>query len=182
MNTSLMSSLLAEDPARTHSWLLPENFEIIYGGLSSLIIFWLLWKFGGPAIKKAMSDRTARIQAELDASAAAKSEAETESAGICQAAGDIDAERLRLLADADVQAATLLSEGRARLEHDLADLEARADADIAASGGRANDELRAEIARLSNDATDRVLASGMIDDATQQSLIESFISNVGASA
>lgn len=179
MNVAL---ILAEDPARTHHWLLPETAEIIYGGLAALIIFGALWKFAGPAVKKAMSDRTARIQGELDASAAAKTDAEAEAATIRRAAGDIGAERQRLLADADAQAEALLTEGRARLEHEAAEIEARADADIVSAGGRVNDELRAEISRLANGATDRVFAGGAIDAATHQNLIESFISKVGASA
>ena len=48
-------------------------------------------------------------------------------------------------------------------------------------GSRAGDELRAEIARLSHAAVDHVV-KGSLDDSTQQELIESFISRVGASA
>ena len=169
------------DPARSVHWLWPEQAELIYGTISSLLIFGLLWKFAGPAVKKAMSDRTERIQDELDTSASAKAEAESEAADIRKAAGDIDGERQRLFAEADVQAQALLVEGRAHLEREVAELEARAEADIVSAGGRVNDELRAEIARLSNAATERLLAGGAIDDATQQDLIEGFISKVGAS-
>jgi len=169
------------DPARSVHWLWPEQAELIYGTISSLLIFGLLWKFAGPTVKKAMSDRTVRIQNEIDTSVSAKAEAEAEASDIRRAAGDIDAERQRLFAEADAQAETLLVDGRANLEREIAELQARAEADIAAAGGRANDELRAEISRLANDATERLLASGAIDDATQQDLIENFISKVGAS-
>ena len=87
-----------------------------------------------------------------------------------------------MFAEADTQAESLLADGRARLEQEVADLEARAEADIAATAGRANDELRAEISRLASVATDRVIAGGVLDDATQQTLIENFIARVGASA
>jgi F0F1-type ATP synthase membrane subunit b/b' len=62
----------------------------------------------------------------------------------------------------------------------VAELHARAEADIASAGGRVNDELRAEVARLSAAATERVIANGIVDEATQQDLIESFIAKVGA--
>ncbi len=181
---SILASIIGAedvDPARSVHWLWPEQAELIYGSISSLLIFGLLWKFAGPAIKQAMADRTTRIQSELDASAAAKTEAEAEAAGIRQAAGDIDAERQRLFADADAQAEALLADGRARLDQEVADLEARADADIAAAGGRANDELRAEISSMANAATERVLAAGTVDATAQQDLIESFIQKVGQS-
>lgn len=168
------------DEARSVDWLLPEAAELIYGSIASLIIFGALWKFAGPAIKRAMADRTHQIQGELDESAAAKAEAEAEAAQIRQAAGDIDAERQRLFAEADVHAEQMLADGRERLEAEVADLEARAAADIAATAGRAGDELRAEISRLAAVATDQLIAGGL-DDATQQDLIEGFIQKVGAS-
>ncbi len=169
----------AVDPARSISWIWPEQAELIYGSIASIIIFAVLFKFAGPAIKKAMADRTAGIQESLDNSAAAKAAALAEASDIRQAAGDIDAERQRLFAEADAQAAALLSEGRARLEAEVAELNARAAADIDAASGRVNDEMRGEIARLAHEATERTLTSGVLDDATQQRLIESFISNVG---
>ena len=160
---------------------LPETPEIIWGGLASLIIFVLLFKFAGPQIKKAMSARTERIQKELTAAADDRSSASTEAASIRQAKGDIDGERARLLAIADAQAENVLAEGRVRLSEELADLEARAATEIAAVGSRVGDELRAEIARLSSAAVDHVV-TGSLDDATQQELIENFIARVGASA
>lgn len=165
----------------THHWLLPENAEIIYGGLAALIIFYLLYRFGKKPVVEGMKGRTARIQQELDDSAQARADAEAEAAGIRQALGDIQAERQRLLAEADAQAEALLADGRARLETEVAELEAKADADIQASAGRTSDELRNEIARLASQAADRVVAESL-DDATQQRLIEDFISRVGATA
>ena len=170
----------AKGGATSHHWLLPETSEIIFGGLASLIIFYALFKFGGPAIKKSFAARTEKIQKELDAAAADKSAAATEAAGIRAAKGDIAAERQRLLADAESQAAAVLEDGRARLAVEVADVEAKAAHDIAGAQSRVGDELRAEIARLSSAAVDHVV-TGSLDDATQQELIENFIARVGAS-
>ena len=181
---SLLAILAADEPiddARSIHWLFPAPAELIYGTIASLIIFGVIYKFAKPAVKKYFADRTAGIQGELDSSAQAKVEAETEAAEIRQAAGDIGAERQRLLAEADAQAEQLLVDGRARLEAEVAELEARAEADIVATAGRAGDELRAEISGLASAATERLLAGGL-DDATQQDLIEGFISKVGQSA
>jgi F-type H+-transporting ATPase subunit b len=169
------------DPARSIHWLWPAAAELIYGSLASILIFGLLYKFAGPAVRKAMADRTAKIQGELDASAEARSSAESEAADIRRAAGDIASERQRLLADADTQAEALLSDGRARLAAEIADLEARAEADQAAAASRVGDELRTEISRLAAEVSDRLLAD-TLDDPAQQALIESFIQKVGSSS
>lgn len=163
----------------THSWILPENFELIYGGIASLLIFGALYKFAGPALKKGMAARTARIQAELDGAAKAKADATAEAERIRSAKGDIEGERSRLIGDAEDEARRMLAEGRQRIAAEAAEAEAKAEADLAQMGGRANDELRAEIARRSAEAAD-VLVAETLDEATHQQLIESFIAKVGA--
>ncbi len=165
----------------THSWILPETAEIIWGGLASLIIFFLLVKFAGPAIKKGMAARTQRIQDQLDGAAQAKAAATAEAAQIRQAKGDIAAERSRIMAEAEAQAAAIRQDSAARLASELADLEAKGHADIAAARGRVGDELRSEIARLSSAAVDHVV-SGSLDESTHQDLIEQFISRLEAMA
>ncbi|MEM9042592.1 MAG: hypothetical protein AAGD33_22120 [Actinomycetota bacterium] len=159
--------------------ILPPIKEVIVGGAASIIVFVALWRLAGPAVKKAMQGRTDRIQTELDEAAAAKVTAETEAAEIRTALGDIDAERSRLFDEADAEAAALLENGRARLDAEIADLEAKATADVAAAEGRGADDLRSEISRYSAAAIDEAVTSGL-DDATQQQLIEDFISRVGA--
>ena len=163
----------------THSPWLPETAEIIWGGIASLIIFWALYKYGWPQMKKSFNARTERIQKELDGAAADKAAAATEAQGIRQAKGDIAAERARIMAEATAQAESILADGRARLVVEVQELEAKSAAEIEASRSRVGDELRAEISRLSSAAVDHVV-SGSLDDATQQELIENFIARVGA--
>jgi F-type H+-transporting ATPase subunit b len=173
-------ALLAVDPAESPHWLFPELPEIIYGGISSLIIFAALWKFAIPAFKKALAARTERIQNELDAAAGDLAKAEADATEIRRALGDIGSEKSRLLSEAKAQADAILAEGRVRLEAEVADMEKKAEADIAAAAARGSDELRSEIGRLSSAAIDGVLPS-VLDDATHKALIENFISKVGAS-
>jgi F-type H+-transporting ATPase subunit b len=160
--------------------ILPPIGEMIIGSLASIIVFSLIVKFAGPTIKKSMSDRTARIQKDLDDSAAAASAAEAEASKIRAAKGDIDAERSRLYADADTQAEALLADGRIRIDAEMVDLETRAEAELVSAAGRSGDELRAEIVRYSSGAIDSVV-NGTLDDAAHQDLIESFIARVGSS-
>lgn len=154
--------------------------EVVIGGLATLIVFGLLYKYAWPAISQGMKDRTAGIQKDLDESAAARKQAEADAAEIRTSLGDIDGERTRLFAEAESQAAALLEDGRARLDQEIAEMEAKADADIAAAAGRGADDLRADIARFSGQAIESSVTSSL-DDATQQELIEGFIARVGSS-
>ena len=176
---SLLAFLAADDVTQTPSKFWPEGYEMLFGIPASVIVFFLLWKFAGPTVKKGMAARTAKIQAELDAGEADRVAADAEAAKIRQAKGDIGTERARLLAEADTQAGAVVEDGRARLAQEVAELEARAEADLAAAAARSGDELRAEIAKLSSAAVDHVV-TGSLDESTQQALIESFIATVGA--
>ena len=172
--------VVAAEAATTHttSWIWPEGYEIIAGGIASVLVFGLLFWKAGPILKKGMAARTARIQKQLDDATAAKLNAEAEASRIRQAKGDIGAERARLQAEADATAQQLLIDGRARLAAEAADLEAKAEADAVQLASRSGDQLRVEIGQLAADAADRIVMS-QLDDATQQDLIEKFIARVG---
>ena len=119
----------------TTHWLIPEQAELIYGGLASVIIIGLLiWK-AGPAAKKAFVARTARVEEELDEAAEAQASAEAEAARIVTRSATSRRERRRILAEADAQAEALLADGRARLDAEIAELEAKSEADIGTSVG-----------------------------------------------
>lgn len=172
-------AILANDPAETHHWLLPETAEIIYGGIASVLVIGALIKFAVPQFTKFLNARTERIQKELDGAANALSTATQEASSIRAAIGDISGERNRLMAEADQQAAKMLTEGRARITAEVAELEARGDAEIAASRSRSSDELRGEISLLASAAAQRAV-SASLNASAQQELIENFINSVGA--
>lgn len=176
---SLITLLASEDPNVTKSWLFPERAEIIYGGLSSIIVIGGLIKLAGPMAKKALTGRTAKIQKQLDDAANALTSSASEAVGIRSALGDVAGERARMLAEADTQAAALLAEGRTRVAAEIAELEAKAATDLNAARGRSSDELRAEIAMLASIATP-IVVQATLNDQTKNELIESFISSVGA--
>jgi F0F1-type ATP synthase membrane subunit b/b' len=72
------ASLIAAGTYESHHWLLPETFEIIYGGIASTLVISALIKFAGPIVKKSLAARTERIQNEIDNARNARSNAETE--------------------------------------------------------------------------------------------------------
>ena len=54
-HNELLAILGAEDVTQTPSKFWPEGYEMLFGIPASLIVFFLLWKFAGPAIKKGMA-------------------------------------------------------------------------------------------------------------------------------
>jgi F-type H+-transporting ATPase subunit b len=158
------------------TWL-PENAEIIYGGLASLIIFAALWKFAVPAMKKGLADRTAKIQATMDKASAARASAEADAATARANLGNAEAEAAEIVAAARKQALTIEAESAARLEAEVAELRSKAVADIEGLKVRSVADVQGSVAQMAVGAAERVVESNL-DADTQQALIEQFIAQV----
>ena len=85
--------------------ILPVTNEIIWGGIAFFLLLILLSKMAYPAMRKAMDDRAAKIQGDLDAAEQAKADAE-------QLKGDYDAK----IAEAKAEAARIIDEARAEAQ------------------------------------------------------------------
>ena len=159
--------------------ILPASNEIVWGGLSFILLFLALWKFGIPAAKGMMDARTERIRSSLDDAETAKTEAET-----------VLAEYQRQLADARTESARIIEEARAQAEQVRRDLIAKAEADAtelrqrtaeqaAAERDRVMGELQSQVATLAIELAEKVVESNLDRDANTR-LIENYISSVGS--
>lgn len=179
LNTYILAAGEAVD---TNPYILPYDInEAIWGSIATVIVVSLIvWK-GGPAIKTAWNARIERIEGELAAAAATRAEGEAAQADVQDRIANVDVERERILADARETAATLQRQLAAKAEQEAEDLKVRATADIEASKTQVLADLQAEVAALALGAASEVVSRNL-DAATQNDLIESYISNVGSSA
>jgi F-type H+-transporting ATPase subunit b len=167
-----------DDCQEAPSPILPEKNEIIWGGISFVLLFLLMWKFALPAIKSGMNARTERIRADLDAADTARTEAEGVLDGYKAQLADAKSEAARIIEEARQSADALKRDQEARLQTELADARARAAADIEAAKAQATADLRNELAQLAVGAASAVVGKNL-DPATQSQLIEDYISSVG---
>ena len=174
-----MLALLAAEEGNGY-WLPHDINEVIWGTLAFLIVFgMIIWK-GGPAIRKALAARPARIKAELDTAASARATAEKSFADVKAALADADKERDRIIAEARETATKVGADIVARAHADAAAIKERGQAEIASARRQAQADLTAEVSRLALGAAEKVVESNL-SEATQQALVESYISQVGAS-
>ena len=174
----MIATLLASEEGGNGFWLPHDLNEVFWGTLAFLIVFGLLaWK-AGPAIKNGLAARPARIKDAIDSAESARVAAEGERDGVKSALADSDAEAARILTEARETAAKLVADGRTRAEADAVLVRERVEGEIAAAQRQAQSDLAAEVSRLALGAAEKVVATNL-DDATQQSLIDSYISQVG---
>lgn len=159
--------------------LLPELNEIIWGGIGFLVVLFFMIKFGFPAAKRAMSDRTAKIQGDLDAAEQAKADALAVKADYESKVSDAKGEAARIIEEARQSADQLKADQQARLTEELAANRAQAQADIDAAKRAAMAELRGEVATIAIGAAETVVGQNL-DRNAQIQLVEDYINRVQA--
>lgn len=152
--------------------------EVYWGSIAFFVVIALLYKFAWPAIKSGFAGRTERIEGELEAAAEARAAAEAALVTSTADLPDVDSESERLLAESKTTAARLKSEIVAKAHIDAEALKTRAATDISSQTSQALADIRDEFARLTRDATERVVESNL-DAASHADLIDSYIAKVG---
>ena len=114
-----------DDCQKAPSPILPAKNELIWGTISFVVLFVLLWKFAWPGIKKGMDARTERIRDDLDAAEAAKTEAEHVLDDYQAQLADARNESARIIEEARQQADALRRDQEQRLQTELAEMRER---------------------------------------------------------
>lgn len=175
-----LATLLAAEDHHPNGKMLPGDLnELWWGIVAFVVIAALLYKLAFPAIKKAMAARTTRIENELGMADAARAEALAEAQRLQASVGDAETDAATTVADARRSAEQLRISLRERADQEAADLRQRAIADIEAQKVQAIADLQAEVAALARGAAEAVVRHNL-DEATQTSLIDDYINQVGA--
>ena len=161
------------------SLIFPEKNEIIWGGLAFLIILAALWKFGLPAINKAMDARTERIRSSLDEAEKAKTDAESLQAGYQRQVNEARSEAARIVEEARQQADAVRRDLTQRAEAEAQDLRRRNAEQLEAERTRVLGELRGQVAVLAVDAAERVVRANLDSEANRR-LVEDYINNLSS--
>lgn len=170
-----------EDCHDAPSPILPATNELIWGGITFLVLLIGMWKLGLPAVKNMMDTRTERIRAEVDAADAAKAEADRIRQEYGAQLADAKGEAARIIEEARQAADKLRQDLKRQAEAEVAEIKERAQEDIAAQVERAMGDLRARVADMTIELTEKVVQRNL-DRETNLALIERFIDEAESAA
>lgn len=169
----------SKDCIQSPNPILPAINEVIWGGAAFLVLLIAMWKWGVPAIKKGMNDRTERIRSDLEAAEHARMSAEAERADVEAQLRDARAEAGRIIDQARIQADQVRADLQRRAESDIAEMRVRAEGEVGAARAAAEADVRREVASLAMGAAEAVVGQQLTDQQTQIQLIEDYINRVG---
>ena len=171
---------IVETCHETANPILPATGELIWGTLSFLVLFALLWRFGFPAVKKAMQDRTERIRSDVEAAEKAKEDAEQVKADYERQLAEAKNEAAHIMEEARQDADAYRSEQREAADREISELRERSRADIEASKNQALADLRHDVAEIALAAAEQVVEQSL-DRDTNVALVERSIDEVASS-
>ncbi|HEY1281714.1 MAG TPA: F0F1 ATP synthase subunit B [Acidimicrobiales bacterium] len=168
-----------DDCQQAPSPIKPATNELIWASISFFVLFFLLWKFAWPGLKKGLDQRSERIRSGLEEAEQARSEAERVLDEYRTQLADARNESARIIEEARQQADAMKRDLQSRAEAEITELRQRAAADVEAAKSQAVADMRAEVAELAVSAAE-VVVQRSLDRDTQIQLIENYINQVGA--
>jgi len=157
--------------------ILPDVAELIYGALAFVIVFAVLAKFAFPALGKMLSERSGKIQGDLEKAEQARMAAESELADYrAQLAGARD-EANRIIEEARRTADQLRRDLQTKAEQEAQATVARAQEEIRAERDRVFQDLRAQVGVIAVELAGRVVGESL-DPSAHQRLIDEYIEQV----
>lgn len=168
----------AEECVKAPNPIVPATNELVWGSISFVVLFVVLWKFGVPAVKKGMDARAARISGDLDEASRSRDEASAILDQYQRQLADAKSEASRIIEAARQDADRIRADLHRQAETEVSEIRQRASDDIAAQAERVKAGLRAEMAQLSIELAEKVVERSL-DRDTNMALIESFINQAG---
>ncbi len=179
----LASAILATEAAASEGsdgvkLLLPAGEELIAGIIAFAIIFLVAWKFALPTLKETLEARQAAIKSELEAAEKSKIEASSLLEDYQAQVAGAKAEAAKIIADAREAGEAVKADIIARAEGEAEAIKERAHEEVASERARVADDLRRQVADLSINVAEKVVASS-IDAETQRQLVDRYIEELG---
>ncbi len=154
--------------------LIPEIPELVAGIVAFAIVFFFVWRYALPALNRTLEARQAAIAGQIAEAEQSKSEAQSLLDDYRQQLADARSEANRIIEEARSQGEQVKADIVAKAEAEADELRRRAREEAAAERSRAEAELRREVATLSLDVAEKVVAGG-IDRSAQQALVDRYI-------
>lgn len=166
--------LAAEEEKSGLFLILPDVSELIWGGVSFVIIVFLVWKFAMPALDRALGDRQAAVVSQMEEAEEAKGAAERLRDDYQRRLDEGVQRADQIVESARSDAESLRQEIIDRAEAEAVEIAARARAEAESERTRVLEEARQEITTLSLDIAEKVVGT-QIDATAHQELVERYI-------
>ena len=153
------------------SLITPDFGLLFWMTLIFAILFFVLAKFGFPAITGMVEKRSERINESIGKAREAEQRLEQLGQKQVRMIEETRAEQARILREASQARDTLLAQARQQAQDDASKILEQARTQIAAEKESALRDIRAQVANLSVDVAEKILRNRLSDEQAQMDLI-----------
>ncbi len=178
----LWIKLASETTGEDKNVLLPAIYDIIWGGLSFLIILVLFAKFVMPAMRDITAARTEKIEGGLARAEQSQAEANELLAQYRAALADANKDASDIRSTSAAERVTISDYAKKAAANAAAAVNAQAQTALESDRTRVATELRRDLGLVATDLASRIVGEVLTDDARAQAVVERFISDLEQSA
>ncbi len=158
--------------------LLPTDLNEVWAGLVAFaVVFFVIWKFAVPALNEMLANRQQAVKSELEEAEKAKAEAATLLDDYNKMKRGAVDEANQLVESARQSAESVREDIIAKANADAEEILTKARVEAQSEKERALQEARADVAALSLDLAEKVVA-GSLDRDAQRGLVESYLNEL----
>jgi F-type H+-transporting ATPase subunit b len=159
--------------------ILPSTPEIVWGLVSFVVLFFVLWKFAYPAINKILQARTERIRDNIDEAQKVRDEAQQILADYQGQLADARNESNRIIEEARQAAEQLRQDMVRRADDEVAELRRRNAEELQIAQDRAIAQLQSQVRNLAIELAEKVVSQNLDRDRNLQ-LVDQYIAELNA--
>jgi F-type H+-transporting ATPase subunit b len=147
-----------------------------------LIVLLVIWRLVLPPIQKAMAERQAMLQRQLDESHQAAEKFEAAKKKYAEELAEARSESSRIRDEARVEGQRIIDEYRSQAQAEISGVLQRGEDELAAQRQRVLSELRAAVPSLSAGLASRVLGQDVAVETAHRETVDSFLAELGSGA
>ena len=162
--------------------LFPASYDLIWGGLSFLIVLVLFWKFVLPRMKQVMDERADLIEGGIARAEEMQAQAQADLESYRQALAEAREEAAEIRTQAQADRRAIVDEARAEAAAAASAVTEAAEAAIERDRAQVVGQLTAQVGTLAVDLASKVVGQALADDARVRQTVEDFVSELESMA
>ncbi len=163
-----------------HNPLVPALPDLVWGGLSFIILFVFFWRYVLPRVNKMLDARAEVIEGGIKKAEVAQAEATAALEEYKQQLAEARAEAARIREQARQDGTKILNELKEQATVEAARIMANANTTIEAERQSALVSLRAEVGSLAIDLASGVIGESLTDDKRAAAIVDRFLAEIEA--
>lgn len=170
--------LVAASEEEQPSILFPAIYDIIWGGLSFLIVFLLFWRFVLPRLRTVMEQRTERIEGGIQKAEKMQDEVQRVLSAYRTQMSESRTEAAKIRTQAEADRSAIIEEARKDAQQTAAQVTAQSVVALEAERSKVVTELKDEVAMLALDLAEKILGKSLENDSEAKAVIDKFIADL----